>query len=166
MRTPIVVKHLLLCATALVLAACSLMQPRDPLQVHVAGVEPLEGQGLEMRMLVKLRVQNPNEEPIDYNGVALEMDVQGKTFASGVSAETGNVPRFGETVIAVPMTISTMNLVQQALGMMKGANAGTGPGKLAYELKGKLSSTGLSATRFSTKGDLALPTAGTQTATD
>jgi Late embryogenesis abundant protein len=96
--------------------------------------------------------------------VALEMDVQGKTFASGVSAEGGNVPGFGEAVIAVPMTISTMNMVQQALGMMKGA--GTGSGKIAYELKGKLSSSGLGATRFSTKGDLELPASGAQTATD
>jgi LEA14-like dessication related protein len=165
MKTLTIVRHLLLCATVLALAACSLLQPRDPLQVHVAGIEPLEGQGLEMRMLVKLRVQNPNDAPITYNGVALEMDVQGKTFASGVSAESGNVPGFGESVIAVPMTVSTMNMVRQALGMMKGASAGTGPGKIAYELKGKLSSSGMSATRFSTKGDLELPTAA-QTATD
>ena len=32
---------------------------RDPLQVTVAGIEPLESQGMEMRMLVKLRIQNP-----------------------------------------------------------------------------------------------------------
>jgi len=160
------IQRLFLCACVLLLGACSLLQPRDPLNVTVAGIEPLEGQGLEMRMLVKLRVQNPNDEPIDFKGVALEMDVQGKTFASGVSAEAGNVPGFGESVIAVPVTISTMNLVRQALGMMKGAGTGVGPGKIAYEMKGKLSSTGMSATRFSTKGDLELPTAGAQTATD
>jgi LEA14-like dessication related protein len=159
-------QRVLCCACVLLLGACSLLQPRDPLNVTVAGVEPLEGQGLEMRMLVKLRVQNPNDEPIDYRGVALEMDVQGKTFASGVSAESGNVPGFGESVIAVPVTISTMNLVRQALGMMKGAGAGTGSGKIAYEMKGKLSGAGMGSTRFSTKGDLELPAPGAQTATD
>jgi len=160
------VPRLLLCACMFLLGACSLIQPRDPLKVTVAGIEPMEGEGFEMRMLVKLRVQNPNDEPVDYKGVAVDMDVQGKTFASGVSAESGNVPGFGESVIAVPVTISTMNLVRQALGMMKGAGTGTGPGKIAYEMKGKLSGSGMSATRFSTKGDLELPSPGAQTATD
>lgn len=146
-------------------AACASLQAKDPLQVTVAGIEPLEGQGLELRMLVKLRVQNPNDEAVDYNGVALEMNVQGKTFATGVSPEGGNVPRFGESVIAVPVTISTMNMIRQAMGMMKGASASTGTGKIAYEMKGKLSSSGFSATRFSTKGDFDLPSM-TQTATD
>ena len=49
--------------------------------VTVAGIEPLQDQGLELRMNVNFRVQNPNDAPLDYNGVAVEMDVQGKTFA-------------------------------------------------------------------------------------
>jgi hypothetical protein len=34
------------------------------------------------------------------------MDVEGKTFATGVADITGTVPRFGEAVITVPVTIS------------------------------------------------------------
>jgi hypothetical protein len=34
------------------------------------------------------------------------MDVEGKTFATGVVDITGTVPRFGEAVITVPVTIS------------------------------------------------------------
>jgi hypothetical protein len=30
------------------------------------------------------------------------VNVQGKTFATGVCDETGSVPRFGETVVSVP----------------------------------------------------------------
>jgi len=81
---------------------CAALRGRDPLQVTVAGIEPLQGQGLELRMLVKLRVQNPNDTPVDYNGVALQMNVQGKTFATGVSDAGGSVPRFGEAIISVP----------------------------------------------------------------
>jgi LEA14-like dessication related protein len=135
------------------LSACASLQGRDPLQVTVAGVEPLEGQGMELRLLVKLRVQNPNEEPIDYDGVALTMDVQGKTFATGVSDATGSVPRFGEAVIDVPVTISAFSLVRQAMGMM-----GTGAeGKIRYAMKGKLSGTGPATYRFTSKGDFDMP---------
>lgn len=149
---------------ALVLAAlqgCASLQGRDPLQVTVAGIEPLEGQGMELRLLVKLRVQNPNDSPVTYNGVALQMDVQSKTFASGVSDESGSVPRFGESVIAVPMTISAFRMVRQAIGMLHG-----GPGgKVQYEMKGKLSGSGFGATRFSTKGEFDMPAATTPNAT-
>ena len=110
----------IMAAVPLALQACAIFQARDPLQVTVLGVEPLESQGLELRMLVKLRVQNPNDVPIDYNGVPLEMNVQGKTFATGVSDASGSVPRFGEAVITVPVTVSAFHMLAEAFGMMRG----------------------------------------------
>ena len=77
----------------------------------MAGIEPMQGQGMELRMLVKLRIQNPNDAPIEYDGVSVKIDVQGKTFATGVSDESGSVPRFGESVISVPVTTSAMRMV-------------------------------------------------------
>ncbi len=137
-------------------AGCASMQQRDPLQVTVAGIDPLQGEGMELRMLVKLRVQNPNDAPIDYNGVAVEMNVQGKTFATGVSDAHGSVPRFGESVIEVPVTASAFRMARQALGFMKGGGAGLD--KIHYELKGKLNGPGFSTVRFTNNGDLELPT--------
>jgi LEA14-like dessication related protein len=138
--------------TCVLLCACASLQPRDPLQVTVAGIEPLQGQGLELRLNVKLRVQNPNDAPVDYNGVAVEMDVQGKAFATGVADVAGTVPRFGEAVIAVPVTISAFRMARQAIGAMSGGAMK----KIEYEMKGKLSS-GLSSTRFDTKGSFDFP---------
>ncbi len=151
-------RTVLLLAAALLLAACASLQRRDPLQVTVAGIEPMQGQGMELRMLVKLRVQNPNDAPIDYDGVSLKLEVQGNTFATGVSDESGSVPRFGEAVIAVPVTTSAMRMVRQALGMM-GDKGPTGTGKINYSLTGKLNGPTFGAVRFETKGDLELPTA-------
>ena len=104
-------------------------------------------------MLVKLRVQNPNDTPVEYNGIALQMDVQGKRFASGVSDATGSVPRFGEAVISVPVTISAMGIARQAIGVMQGGTRD----RIAYEMKGKLSGSLWRAGRFSTRGELTLP---------
>lgn len=147
-----------LAASACLAAGCATVPKRDPLQVTVAGVEPLQGAGMELRMLVKLRVQNPNDEPVDYNGVSVEMDVQGKSFASGVSDAQGSVPRFGEAVIDVPVTASAFRMAGQALGMLRGGGTGLG-GKINYEMRGKLSGAGSGSTRFETKGELELPTA-------
>jgi LEA14-like dessication related protein len=145
---------LALAAVSLAPLGCASMKGSDPLQVTVAGVEPLESQGMELRLLVKLRVQNPNDAPVDYNGVAVEMIVRGKTFATGVSDAAGSVPRFGEALISVPVTASAFRMLGQALGMMQG----TGGGPISYELKGKLNGSGFSATHFQTKGELQMPT--------
>jgi LEA14-like dessication related protein len=139
---------------AMLLAGCATLQGRDPPRVTVAGVEALPGEGMELRMLVKLRVQNPNDAPIAYNGVALEMLVLGKTFATGVSGEAGSVPRFGESVIAVPVTASAFRMALQGLGLV---TAGKPIDKIDYQLKGKLSGTIFSTARFETSGSMDLP---------
>jgi len=147
----------LLCAGSLALIAwltgCTTLQMRDPPMVTVAGVEPLQGEGMELRLLVKLRVQNPNDVAIDYNGVALEMDVLGKTFATGVSDDSGTIPRFGESVISVPVTASAFRMVLQAMGMMSGKPIET----IDYEMKGKLSGSLFNSVRFNTMGSFDLP---------
>ena len=56
----------------LLVAGCASLH-REPLKVTVAGIEPVKGEGLEVRMALKLRVQNPNEAPVDYKGASVEM---------------------------------------------------------------------------------------------
>lgn len=143
-------------AACAVLAAsgCATMPHQDPLQVTVAGIDSLPGEGMELRLLVKLRVQNPNDAQIDYNGVAVQMHVQGKTFATGVSDAHGTVPRFGETVIEVPVTASAFRMARQVFGFMSGSGA---PGKITYEMTGKLNGKGFSTVHFQNKGDFDLP---------
>ena len=146
-------------AVALLMSAgCATLQGRDPLQVTVAGIDPLQGQGLELRMLVKLRVQNPNDAPVDYNGVAVEMNVEGKTFATGVSDAAGSVPRFGDAVISVPVTVSAFRMAGQAVNIFR--RGGSGP--ISYEMKGKLNGPAFKSMRFSTQGEFDLPAPGTE----
>jgi LEA14-like dessication related protein len=145
---------MVLAVAPLALQGCAMFQGRDPLRVTVLGVEPMESQGMELRMQVKLRVQNPNDSPVDYNGVALEMNVQGKTFATGVSDVGGSVPRFGETVITVPVTVSAFSMLGQVFGLMQG---GGSLSKVSYQMKGKLNGSGFNSTHFETKGEFNLP---------
>jgi len=119
----------------------------------MAGVEPLQGQGLELRMLVKLRIQNPNDVPLDFNGVSVQMDVQGKRFATGVSDAAGSVPRFGETIVSVPVSISLFRIARQALDVATNQYRG----KLEYEMSGKLAGPAFSSVRFNSKGEITLP---------
>jgi LEA14-like dessication related protein len=138
---------------ALLLGACASMPGRDPLQVAVAGIEPLKGEGMELRFLVKLRVQNPNDAALDYDGVYVKLDVLDSTFATGVSSERGTVPRYGETLIGVPVTVPAMRMVTYALRMLDGKPVD----RLNYRLEGKLDGPGFGSTRFQAQGELTLP---------
>ncbi len=146
---------------AFMLAGCASMPSLDPLQVTVAGIEPLPGEGMEVRLLVKLRVQNPNDSPVDFNGASLNLDVMDRRFASGVSDQAGTVPRFGEAIVAVPVTVSMLRMARQVLGMLDGKPVT----RVTYAMSGKLNGSSMFGTqRFNTTGEFDLPQ-GTPTAT-
>jgi len=134
---------------AYALCGCTSLSNQDPLQVMVAGIEPLQekGEGLELRLLVKLRVQNPNSSPVSYDGAYVKVEVQDKTFATGVSNAAGSLPGFSEAVVEVPVTVSMLRMVRQVMGMKDGASAD----QIRYSMSGKLGSH-----RFSAKGEFAL----------
>ena len=144
---------LLLAFGVFLFGGCASLQGREPIQVIIAGVEPLQGEGLELRMLVKLRIQNPNDLPLDFNGVSVQIDVQGKRFATGVSGAGGTVPRFGETIVDVPVSISVFRIAHQAIGVMTDEYRG----KIAYEMTGKLAGPAFNSLRFKSSGELTLP---------
>ncbi|WP_342243844.1 LEA type 2 family protein [Pseudomonas sp. OTU5201] len=137
----------------LLLAGCAGFGTRDPLQVDLAGMEPIPGEGLEMRFNLKLRVQNPNESAIHYSGVALELDLNDLPLASGVSSQGGTVAGFGETLIEVPVTISAFSVLRQAWGL-----TGVSPVQnVPYALRGKLGGGFWGTRRFTDAGVLSIP---------
>jgi len=139
---------------ALILSACATLPGQEPVQVTVADIEQMEGEGLEVRMLVKLRVQNPNDSPVEYDGVYVKVEVLDRTLGTGVSDQRGVVPRFGESIIAVPLTISTLRVI---LGALEVAGGTRSIDKVNYRLEGKLDGVGFGSHRFQATGQLAMP---------
>jgi LEA14-like dessication related protein len=148
-----VIRYLIAFAAVLALGACASLPGREPLQVHVADIESLPSEGLELRMKVKLRVQNPNDAALEYDGVYVRMDVLDKTFATGVSDERGTIRPFAESLVEVPVTVSVLRLAGFALGMLDG----TPVQRISYKLYGKLSSPRFGGTTFESQGELRLP---------
>ncbi|WP_236236969.1 LEA type 2 family protein [Pseudomonas faucium] len=135
------------------LNACALFQARDPINITVIGFQPLAGQELEMRMAVKMRVQNPNEQAIDYNGIALNLEVNGQPLAAGVSDQQGHIGRYGEQVVVVPISITAFSFLRQAYGL---GQLDTLQG-MPYVLRGKLAGGLFGTVRFTEQGKLDLP---------
>ena len=137
----------------LTLSACALLPQRDPLNINVVGIEPLQSQDLEVRFAVKLRLQNPNETAIDYNGVALNLEVNGRPLASGVSDQSGSIARFSEAVLTVPVSVSAFSVLRQTLGLSQTQSLDN----LPYVLRGKLAGGLFGTMRFIDSGNLSLP---------
>ncbi|UVL31251.1 LEA type 2 family protein [Pseudomonas donghuensis] len=135
------------------LNACALFQPRDPVNISVIGIDPLPGQDLELRMAVKIRVQNPNETAIDYNGIALNLEINGQPLAAGVSDQSGRIGRFSEGVLVVPVSITAFSVLRQAVGLSQVRSLDG----LPYTVRGKLAGGAFGTRRFSDSGRLNLP---------
>jgi hypothetical protein len=141
---------ILLFACALV--SCASLSGRDPLNINVAGIEPLPGEGLELRLQVSIRVLNPNDAPVSYSGAALDLFLNDRRLASGVSDATGSVPRYGESVLTIPVTISAFDVARQLLGFISDGDTT----EFRYRIKGKLEGGIFGTRRFEDEGSVDL----------
>lgn len=148
-----IVSRIVAIALVVAVAGCAGLGLRDPVSVHVVGLEPMPGEGMETRFALKLRVQNPNEAPLEFDGVFVEFDVRGSRLASGVSDQRGLVPRFGETVITVPMSVSVGAMIRQVIGLATAERV-----RADYQMRGKLAGPAFGGYRFESKGEVQLPT--------
>lgn len=133
------------------LAACA-TTPIEPLRVNVATVERLEGASMELRFVATLRVQNPNDAPLQFSGATAELILNGKTIGTGVSDRGSFVPRLGEVFVSVPITVSALGDVRQAIGLY-----GAPDRKLDTTLRGRLTGSGYNDLSFQWRGELAMP---------
>lgn len=145
--------HSLLISLFVALSACSSLPSRDPLHIELVGIEPLPSENMEARFAIKLRIQNPNDSTIHFNGIALDLTLNKQPLLSGVSDQGGQVPRYGEAIISVPVSLSAYAALRQAWGAA-GYQDGQG---LPYELRGKLANGLFGTWRFNDRGTLNWP---------
>ena len=145
-----------LLALAFTLSACAGWPPREPLGVTIAEFTPLEMSVLEQRYAVKVRLMNPNDREIAFDGVAFDLEINGQPFAKGVSNQGGVVPRFGEALIDLQVVSGLQHILRQIAELQKGERTG-----FTYRIKGSLHSPGIFGTMpFNTTGEFALPLSG------
>ncbi|MGE5503204.1 MAG: LEA type 2 family protein [Actinomycetota bacterium] len=115
---------------ALVLTSCA-GAITEPPEVSLVDLRPVEVNLFEQRMAVVLRIRNPNDGAISVDGYRFAVELNGKPFAKGMSSDNFTVPRLGEATSEASATVSTADLVRQAVGAPKSE-------KLAYRVHGTL----------------------------
>lgn len=84
-----------------------------PVDVFVIGMQPAAGSAMEQRVRIELRIQNPNDQPIEAHGMQVRLDVNGARLARGVSDAAFTIPRLGETTTSIVATTSLFDIAKQ-----------------------------------------------------
>jgi LEA14-like dessication related protein len=87
-------------------AACTSMGSLEPPAVTLAGVEPTEVTMFETTVRVKLRISNPNPEPLTLEGASFKLRLEGQKIGQGLSSETVVIDRLDSTLLDVTFHVN------------------------------------------------------------
>lgn len=118
--------------------------------VRLVNVIPASSTLFEQRVVLTLRIVNPNPFALSWTGVRVNTRFNDMDFLPAVSSENGRVDALSEAVFTVEASASTLDVLRQIMAFQGG------PGKLAYALDGVLYQGGLSSggIPFSSEGAL------------
>lgn len=140
-----------LSVVVVLLAGCASLSARSP-EVSLSDVTIEEFGLLEQRLGIRLRVMNPNDAELRIDGVTFAVDVNGQSFAKGVSNKAVTVPRFGEALLDLS-AVSTLGDLLRQLGEF----AKSGRDTVEYRVHGQFYGGGMNGVPFDSKREIKLP---------
>ncbi len=140
--------------SGLSLIGCSgLFRTMEPPRVNIANVTPREVKLFEQVFDLELRIQNPNESPLSINGLAFELEINDRRFATGVSNENAMVEGFSSLIIHVQAVTTLWGILQQIAQLQQ-----TQAPLVTYRIKGAIYSGSPSVKRpFDDRGEFRIP---------
>lgn len=119
-----------------ILTGCAVVgKPLDPPRIALANIQVQELTGFETVFQVQLRVFNTNDVNLKVKGIEAELEVNGQSFATGVSNTPVEIPAFGTELVAVTVYSSVISMVKSVVGIGKSE-------ELKYRLRGKVRASG------------------------
>tara|TARA_B110000977_G_scaffold188488_1_gene256775 strand:- start:186 stop:668 length:483 start_codon:yes stop_codon:yes gene_type:complete len=121
-------------AIVLFLSGCASLSPDfDEPTVEVISIKALPAKGFEQNFEIGLKLTNPNNFELPFNGISCELSVAGATLARGVTADIPTAGAYGEARFVVPVSTSVVGGFKVIKALMD--NQGQG---ISYQLKAKL----------------------------
>jgi LEA14-like dessication related protein len=136
------------------LAACSaLPYNAEQPKVSIAEVNLTSVGLLEQTFTFGLRIQNPNDFELEVNAVTFDLDINDKSFASGLSGKAIKIGKFSSEVMQVEATSTGFALLRQAMSLSNGEKK-----TFSYRLKGTARiGADYSRLPFTNTGEIELP---------
>jgi LEA14-like dessication related protein len=110
----------------------------EPPRINLSNIMMTEAKALETAFELELRIINPNDVALNITGIDCSLQINGKPFATGVSAVDRMVPAFGTDTIGVTVYSSVIDTVNRVIGMVRDLQTSQKIGNLEYGLTGKL----------------------------
>ena len=102
----------------LLLVGCAgLGKTLEPPRINLSNVQFQESKALETVLQIELRVFNTNDVPIKVKGLDCDLELNGKSFAKGVSSVDKEIPAFGTTTVPVTLYSSMVDLFRGIVGL-------------------------------------------------
>ncbi len=101
--------------------------------IELVSFKALPAKGFEQNFEIGLKLTNPNNFELPFNGISYQLNVAGEALAHGVAANIPTAAAYGESRFVVPVSTSLMGgfKVIRALMNSKGQD-------ISYQLKAKL----------------------------
>lgn len=112
----------ILATVTLLLSGCGALSPSfmKP-QVSLADIQVHEAKTLETAFLIQLRVSNPNDDPLDIQGISCEVELDGRRFATGLQGEPQTIPAYGSALVPVQVYASVLDMFSSVINMIQHA---------------------------------------------
>lgn len=146
-------RHLFGSIAMLALSACATLPGSlTPPEVTLADLRLIDVGLFEQRFGLSLRVVNPNNVDIPVEGLSFALELNGTSFATGVSNESVKIPRLGEAILDVQAVSSLTGLLHQLRRLSQGDQG------IEYRIHGKLITDGLlGGVPFDKRGQIEWP---------
>lgn len=126
--------RLFLIAALFFLAGCATMNiDYEEPSVELISFKTLPANGFEQNFEIGLKLTNPNNFELPFNGISYQLSVAGETLAHGVAANIPTVGAYSESRFVVPVSTSLLGGIKVIRALMK--NQGQ---DISYQLKTKL----------------------------
>ena len=101
--------------------------------VELVSFKALPVNGFEQNFEIGLKLTNPNNFELPFNGISYQLSVAGETLAHGVAANIPTAAAYGVSRFVVPVSTSLMGGIKVIKALM--VNQGQ---DISYQLKAKL----------------------------
>lgn len=120
--------------------ACASMSGHEPLEVTLSNLEVGEVTVFETTVEARLRITNPNPEPLSVNGASFTLTLDDRKIGTGTAPEAFTVDRLDSTVIRATFNINNAAAVLQLRDILDRQT-------VRYAVRGSLFTDGAFGTR-------------------
>lgn len=125
------------------LSACAtLTSDVDPPKVTMESFRSIASESGTPRFEIKLRVTNPNKQPLDVAGIGYSVEIQGKELVSGVTNDVPLVEAYSEEVVTLEASLQLFQLLRLVTSL-----ATVESDALAYRFSAKIDFKGFTPTQ-------------------